>query len=214
MITVITGKPGTGKSYTLTKIAKQHLIDGFDVFSNIKIDERNLKLKPKKLYFNRFINLTFKKNLPIIKPLGILYYWSRIEQFKDISQAIVIMDEAQTYFSSRRWQNMTTEDEIKFQQHRKQGIDIYAGVQNLNRCDKIIRELSAYVIELTRIGSLFIAKRFLPEEIDKAQRKALNFDFYFRNKTISEAYNTYELINFDSDDKQLKFTQMSFFFSD
>jgi len=212
MISIITGKPGTGKSYTLVVLTKQYLERGRDVFANFKIDERKLNLKPRVRWGVRFANLFRKVKKPDTVPLGRLYYWRDLSEFHDISQAIIVMDEAQTYFSARRWKDMTAEDEIKFQQHRKDGIEIYAGVQNLDRCDKIIRELAAYAYEVRRIGKLFIRKRYTPEEIGKAKRVSSEFTWYRLDKSLASAYDTMQRVNSRSVDiAKEKFTRMDSF---
>lgn len=227
MIFGITGKPGSGKSYTLTKIAKQQLENGADVFANFKIDERNFKLKKNKLrffivlnYVLRFWNL-FKKDkfrlLPEYIQKGTLFYWSDLEQFQDITNAVLIMDEAQTYFNAKEWQKMRKQDIIKFQQHRKQGLDIYCGMQNLSRIDKEVRLLCAYIYDLHKFGNLFISKRYVPEEIESKRKESSDTSFYWLDKTITKSYNTMELINtnawLDERQEQLKnFKKMSDFF--
>lgn len=213
MINIITGKPGTGKSYTLVLFAKKFLEQGDDVFANFKIDERRLSLRPRQLRLNWFLNLFRKKKLPTVRPLGRLYYWKDLTEFRNISQAIILMDEAQTYFSARRWKDMTAEDEVKFQQHRKQGIDIYAGVQNLNRCDKIIRELAAYAYEVRRVGNVFLRKRYTPEELDKAKRSSDDTTLYLLDKKLASAYNSHEFINVRFEElAKVNFKQMRDFF--
>lgn len=205
MISTIVGKPGTGKSLYLTKIVCDELQKGVDVFANYPIDEKRLPLKKRVDKINAFLNLMiffsnlFVKNKKayknIIIPNGRLFYWTDLQQFKNIEQATIIMDEAQTYFSARRWKLMSAEMEIKFQQHRKQGLDIYAGVQNLARCDKIIRELTAEVLEMHRFGKTFWFKTYEPEEVDKADRKSSYTKFFRMDMSIANAYNTNELIN-------------------
>lgn len=203
MITIYTGKPGSGKSYNLTRLTKKFLEDGNDVFCNFKIDEKKLNLKPKKQIFRT------------PKIVGTLYHWKRLEEFRKISNAIIIMDEAQTYFNARRWAKMTEEDEIKFQQHRKQGIDIHGAVQNLSRCDTVIRELAGYVYEMKKIGRLFIAKRYVPEEIKSTKKESTYNEYFWFDKNVAKAYDTSELINcqVESDAKK-NFIKMSYYFSD
>jgi len=204
MISIVTGKPGTGKSYTLLLFAKEFLENGEDVFANFRIDETKLQLTPKPIPLNRLLNLFRRllrlKPLPESRALGTLYYWTDLKEFRQISEANILMDEAQTYFSARRWKEMTIEDEIKFQQHRKQGIDIYAGVQNMKRTDTVIRELAAVVFVMKRIGRLMIRKSFVPEDIEKAKRESLGIKIYWLNPKIADAYNTRQMINTQVED--------------
>lgn len=178
MIKIITGYPGAGKSYTLTRLAYEYLNKNRMVFVNfpIRIDKSLLKKHCK----------------------GEIYYWKNLIEFRTTYDGIILMDEAQGYFNSRRWKEMKPEDEIKFQQHRKDGLDIIGAVQNYNRVDKVLRELAQEVYLVKSIfGKLFIYQRYDPAEFEKNNRKPADTKFYFFNKKIANSYKTKKRIHDD-----------------
>jgi len=77
--------------------------------------------------------------------------WEDIQQLSD---AVVIIDEAHMWFSSRNWQGQSVGDLAAFQQHRKFGIDLYWIVQHRNRIDSAIREVTTEILTVRRYGPL------------------------------------------------------------
>ncbi len=197
MIYCVTGKPGSGKTYALVRLCKEFLESGIDVYSNIPIDIAKLDLKPK-------IRL-FKKN----KNLGICYFWENLKEFRYINNGVILIDEAGAYFEAREWNNFSSYDRIKFQQHRKQKLDIYLAVQNFNRLDTTIRQLSNIVITTTKIGKLLINTYLLPEEYNLKNSKTLERKFYLFDKKIASAYNTYLQINYPQNEFEYQFKLMT-----
>lgn len=201
MIYAIVGKPGEGKSYTAVKLVKSFLEKGNDVYANVLIDERKLQLRHNKKH-----------------KLGTLYYWRSLAQFRYITKGIVIIDEAASYFEARNWARFTIDDRIKFQQHRKQRLDIYLIAQSFGRIESAIRQLVNHVYEMKRINifgkQLFIKKMFTPEDIDLKTRKPLSTNLFFLDKKIADAYDTEEIINLIKPPSENKFKRMSDLFSD
>lgn len=201
MIYSIVGKPGSGKSYYLTMLARKFLLKGKRVFSNVKIDEREFKFK------------SYQK-----KKIGILYYYSSLQQFRVVYSGVILMDQTASYFSARDWANMDPEDMTKFQQHRQDLLDIYFTSQNLDFVDKQLRLLSNYCIEMNNWKFLgyFTATSYYPEEINKEKRKKINCKHFFFNKKIANAYDCYKSINRDIEkvDIEKTFVRMSTFFKE
>jgi len=185
MIYAVVGKPGKGKSYFLARKSKEFLEQGIDVYSNIEIDETKLLLKHKrKLWTQKII------------PFGKLYFWQSLEDFRFIiGPAIVLLDEAGAYFEPREWAKFSIEDRVKFQQHRKQKLDIYLTVQSFGRVDNVIRQLTATIFQVNKFGKLFIVNKFEPEEIELKKRTSKGTEFFFFNKNIASAYDTYATVN-------------------
>lgn len=200
MIYTLVGKPGSGKSYLLVKIAKEFLQKGINVYSNIKINENKMNLRIK--------NKLFRNN---VKELGKMYYWNSLSQFRFISNGIVLLDEAGAYFEPREWIKFSPEDRVKFQQHRKQKLDIYMSVQNFNRVDAVIRQLTNLVYEIHKIGNIFYYKVYLPEEIDLKKRKNIGMKYYFFDKKLADCYDTFETVNL-KENRLMNFKLMSDFF--
>jgi len=181
MIYVISGKVGAGKTYYCVKLAKYFLERGVNVYSNILIDFKNLK--PAKKLFKKYA-------------LGTLYYWNNLEQFIHIDNGIILFDEAASVFEPRLWYNLPYEHRIKFQQHRKDKLDIYLTAQNFNRLDIIIRQLTNFVIEIKYIKALrlFIAHTIEPQDYNNKKPKIIKREMFFLNKELANSYNTYEKI--------------------
>jgi hypothetical protein len=191
MIYAVTGRPGRGKSYYMVKLAKRFLEKGIDVYSLILINEKNLRLKPRRG-----------------KKLGRLFYWSSLEDFQFINDGIVLLDEAGSFFEAREWAKFSLEDRVKFQQHRKMELDIYLGVQSFSRIDTAIRQLTAEVIELNcyprsnrenrKTPMFFWARTFYPDDIDLKTRKGYNTQIFLFDKQLANAYNHKQFVNLRS----------------
>jgi hypothetical protein len=193
MITIITGKPGAGKTLFMTYKALEVFLKGQDVYANWKLD------------FSAFVK---KKKIDKAK-LGKVYFWSEIPELLHIKGGQIFIDEAQGYFDSREWQEMPPSAKQKFSAHRhdvKKGkdgkiipLDIWAGVQHASNIDKRIRDLGQHFIEINNILKLlFVALYFEMRDLkdDRLKRVALGRKFFWLNKLKAGCYNTHEAVNF------------------
>jgi len=95
MINIIVGKPGEGKTYLLTRLAIKFLKQGRDVYSNYFIDyDKIFKIKN--------------------DSLGHLHYWVSVSELVNLRSGIVLIDECQIYFNSRKWKNLPEQLQYKF----------------------------------------------------------------------------------------------------
>ena len=127
MITIITGKPGAGKTLFMTYKALEMIKKGYDVYANWKLDF-SAYIEKKKLN---------KKMAKKKQKLGKVYFWSEIPELLHIKGGQIFVDEAQGYFDSREWQEMPPSAKQKFSAHRhdvrkdKDGniipLDVWAG---------------------------------------------------------------------------------------
>lgn len=182
MILGVLGLPGGGKTYTMVRMIRRDLRNGIRVFSNIKIDESKLDLKPKKGI-----------------PLGKLYYWKHLHDFRGVFGGNIYVDEAGAYFNARNWQNISEEDLVKFMQHRKDGLNIIYSAQNFDHVDKMLRQLTAEVIEVHNFfARWFWYKRYYPENVndrrESRQHKGMPRLFFF-DERIAEAYDSWERVH-------------------
>lgn len=193
MITIITGKPGAGKTLFMTYKALEMVKLGFDVYANWKLD------------FSSYIEL---KKWDKSK-LGRVYFWSEIPELLSIRGGQIFIDEAQGYFDSREWQEMPPSAKQKFSAHRhdirkdKLGniipLDIWAGVQHTSNIDKRIRDLGQHFIEIRNVFHLlFMASYFELQDLkdDNIKRLAIKRKFFFLIKAKANCYNTHEAVNF------------------
>ena len=193
MITIITGKPGAGKTLFMTYKALEMIKKGYDVYANWQLD------------FSKYIQ---KKKLDE-KKLGKVYFWSEIPELLHVKGGQIFIDEAQGYFDSREWQEMPPSAKQKFSAHRhdvrkdKDGniipLDVWAGVQHAGNIDKRIRDLGQEYIEVKNLFSLlFMASYFELRDIkdEVIARRAIKRRIFFFNKAKANCYNTHEAVNF------------------
>lgn len=193
MITIITGKPGAGKTLFMTYKALELFAQGYDIYANWKLD------------FSEYVE---KKKLDKTK-LGRVYFWSEIPELLSIKGGQIFIDEAQGYFDSREWQEMPPSAKQKFSAHRHDvkhtddghiiPLDIWAGVQHTGNIDKRIRDLGQHFIELRNIFKrIFMASYFELQDLkdDSTKRIAIKRRLFLFNKLKADCYNTHEAVNF------------------
>lgn len=193
MITIVTGKPGAGKTLYLTYKALEKVLKGFDVYANWKLD------------FSSYVE---KKKLNPEK-FGQVYFWSEIPELLDIKGGQIFIDEAQGYFDSREWQDMPPSAKQKFSSHRHDvrtdeagnviPLDIWAGVQHTSNIDKRIRDLGHNFLEVKNlVRTLFMVSAFELHDLkdDSVRRRAVKRSFFFFSKIKANCYNTHEAVKF------------------
>jgi len=193
MITIITGKPGAGKTLFMTYRALEMFLKGYDVYANWKLD---------------FSEYVIKKKIDKEK-LGKVYFWSEIPELLSIKGGQIFIDEAQGYFDSREWQEMPPSAKQKFSAHRHDvkkddngqiiPLDIWAGVQHTSNIDKRIRDLGQHFAEVKNVFHLvFMVSYFELQDLkdDNLRRRAVKRKFFLFNKTKANCYNTHEAVNF------------------
>ena len=193
MITIITGKPGAGKTLFMTYKALEMFLNGYDVYANWKLD---------------FSKYTEKKKLDKSK-LGKVFFWSEIPELLSIKGGQIFIDEAQGYFDSREWQDMPPSAKQKFSAHRhdvkkdKDGniipLDIWAGVQHTSNIDKRIRDLGQHFAEVRNLFHfVFMISYFELQDLkdDNLKRRAVKRKIFLFNKLKANCYNTHEAVNF------------------
>lgn len=168
MITAYVGLPGSGKTYGLVLEALKHLKHNKNVYSNFDI-----------------------------KIQGV----TRIYGFTDllkIRHGVVLLDELNLWFPSRLWNKIPPDILSLWAQSRKRGIDVYYSTQHLDRVDKIIREVTNYVIRcnvITIFGlQLFLYSCYQPEDWNKEKRRALFRKVIRFRQSVASLYDTYQII--------------------
>lgn len=115
-VNLITGKPGSGKTFAGTRLILDYLEYGHDVYTNIRMNvPDHLRLR--------------------------LHFVSDRSQFAAIRSGILVLDEGQVWFNARSWAEMPEETQYKFQQHRHDDLHLWIITQNAKRLDLVIREL-------------------------------------------------------------------------
>ena len=176
MINIIVGKPGEGKTYSLVRQAYKEAKKGRNVYSNFYIKFPQI-LDPKNEINRR------------------IFFWDKITDFVNIKKGVIIIDEVQIYFNSRGWKELPPKVQYKFQQHRKQGLDIWGATQNIKRIDTIIREIVNTVYSVKKLPFFFHMKSYDVEDIDKANKNCHSNFMFPLKKTIANSYDTFQEID-------------------
>ena len=211
MISIITGKPGTGKTYNLARLAHKFIHEGKDVYSNFYINFDQYDQERQNTKFNRlrrFLKTLISKYLGIKlreNKIGKIYFWTKIEDFLNVRGGEILIDECQIYFNSRGWKNLPLPLQYKFQQHRKHikrdengnviSLNIWGAVQNVKRIDTVIRELVNDIYLMKKAGPLFISKQYDIDEIDKEKRECYGRTLFLYNSKLAKTYDTFEEIH-------------------
>jgi len=168
MITAYVGLPGSGKTYGLVLEAVRAVNQGRNVYSNFDINIEGI---------------------------------SRIRGFSDlvkVRNGLVILDELNLWFPSRLWQSIPPEILSLWAQSRKRGIDLVYSTQHLDRIDKVIREVTNYVIRCNSISifglQFFIYSTYQPEDWDKQNRRSLGHRIVRFRQSVASLYDTYQII--------------------
>ncbi len=169
MIVAYVGLPGTGKTYGLVLEAINAIRMKRKVFAN----------------FDIFLG----------------YEINRIYGFQDllkVRQGVVLLDELNLWFPSRLWSKIPPEVLSLWAQSRKRGIDLVYSCQHLDRVDKVIREVTNYVIRCNSIQFLkwqfFVYSTYQPEDWDKERRRAISRRIVRFKQNIANLYDTYQII--------------------
>jgi len=173
MIYLFVGKPGSGKTYTLVYYCYKFFKEG------------------KKIYSNFFIDLP-----------GVIYF-KNFQDILDVENAVILIDEAQIYLNSRKWDILPEDFQYKLQQHRKDGIDIYATTQHESRLDTIFREIVGRFFVVHNFFNLFFwLTEFSPNEMKRNLKTIESVRIIPFKKKIASLYDTLKKIdyNFSDDD--------------
>jgi len=170
----ITGLPGKGKTYYMAMLAHRFLKQGRHVYSNFHLNVA-----------------------PELQDL--VTYWNDIYQINSFDNGVILMDEAQRYFNARQWGLLSEDTEIKLQQHRKNGLDVYCTTQHYTRLDVTLRILVHKYYVCTRLWRCIRIQEFYLEDMDSAHTSgkspsAIWTDFIWQVKRIYDFYDTNELV--------------------
>lgn len=133
MIKAFTGKTGSGKTFLMVEEAFYWWKKGTNVYSNTKLDYES---QIKRMFIPRLKGIV-KKN----PNYGKITYFENINEIIDVTDGIIIFDEAQVLFNARLWESLPEEFQYKLQQHRKHNLDLYCTTQNMMSIDITYRRL-------------------------------------------------------------------------
>lgn len=173
--------PRKGKTYTATLWALEYM-------TRIKKGKGN-----KKHVFS---------NYPIFdKKLGSTQFWNVDSINYNITDSLVIIDEAYRDYSSRNWQKFTKQEHTFFATNGHNNNDFIFIAHGINRIDPIIREMADSFYFIKKYGipfmnrPLFFKVEVFIDEMDIAMRYRPNsrHGAYYQKfkKRVARAYNTH-----------------------
>jgi len=170
----IIGRMGSGKSYMAVRLAYKRLRKGADVCTN------------------------FTMKIPEGGAAGRWRHFSGWEQFAELENAVVIVDEAHLYASSSHSLQFPMVARWKLSQARKFGLDVYWISQHEDRVNRTLRDLTnlIYVCNAWFDHLAFTAKGYEPEYIRKKNRH-VDRKFYFFSPKVAALYDTLEILDVD-----------------
>jgi len=106
-------------------------------------------------WYSRLVTSLTRAAFPREHPLT--HYYHRIFELDDIKHVTdgdIYLDEANLYYNSRKFAELSSEDMRLLAQHRHYGLNIYGTVQSISRVDVILRELATSVTHLSKLISI------------------------------------------------------------
>lgn len=139
-ITVISGRPGAGKSLLLA----QKILDVLK--RNERWEKKSGILRP--VHTNLRLNEKLEKKFE-----RFLRFWTDPLELVKVQDADVFIDEIARYFDANQWKETGLEVKAWLQQHRKIGVEIYGNAQDFSQVDIAFRRMTSDLFYLVKIIS-------------------------------------------------------------
>ena len=205
MITVVSGKVGTGKSHDLVRRIRLHLAEGGCVRTNIALDYRQIGASVGRRLSPAQIGPVSADTDPTTIPTG-------DRRGRGTRRTMVVLDEALNWFQSEA---SATKDTRKaawsewLRQSDKLGQDVYFVAQNFERAAKWIRELAAVAEEVFPMRDVrllmfvplvwvfpFVRRVYCVKKRDVRSGTLVGVEFHRYTPTVWNLYDTSETFGF------------------
>lgn len=211
----ITGRMGSGKTYMSVMIAHQHLMAGHDVRTNFTMKLADKFYEPristtgvwtdhgKRAAEHSEIAQWFHCLPRVSVPWEYFTGW---DQFADLSNCVVTIDEAQLYAPSYKPLAFPLIARWKLAMARKFHLDVYWISQHEDRVNSTLKHLTniIYVCNAWFGGKQFTAKGYEPEYVRRKGKHIARKSYKFQLSN-AELYDTLEILTPDEhlgDEKQ------------
>lgn len=222
MITLLTGSPGHGKSYTLVREIEQNVSKGIPVATNVPLRHDWAEVMARRhTIFGRFrqeavqkLAEHFRRYVIVSNDFGILL---RVRFAGDKEgRARLILDEAQRWMNARGWDNAVNEDGTIMKRaealqarlkvlnhlsgHRHYGLDVILATQSDKAIDLQARELYEFHSEVRNMKKLPYLGVFIRFNLflritrwnDRSKSRA-GISMYWLSKSLARLYDTHVL---------------------
>lgn len=213
MIYLVSGMPGSGKTYFTMRMIDKHLAAGKVVVTNValkddwadRIARGSFRARMSRRYRRKLI-AGYERRLLITDDPGVLMT-TFIEGDKE-GRAVAVLDEAGSFLDARAWNRkgggLDREGMVRwFQRHRHYGFDVYLIAQLPSTIDKNVRELYEENITLKNLRNfkimglrVFPRCRFVAvHRWNSTDKHILKRETYGLSKRIAGMYDTHTLAN-------------------
>lgn len=142
-IHIVTGLPGSGKSYHSANLTIDLL------YRNRAWYKKSGRLR--KVVSNLKMNENVENEFGYGTELSFLEYWSEALELPKLRDCDVIWEEMGATVDSRMWESLPLELRRWLAQHRHRGIEIYGNVQEFADIDVAVRRLTQELLYLTKL---------------------------------------------------------------
>lgn len=164
MIALVTGPPGSGKSYYAVRKAADSLEKGKFVITNVPMvpdwHERVADRHPLRWMLPGRRSALKARWRGRVLHIGDDFSQLRKVRLKGAGEGrgVVVLDEAHVWMNSRLWRDDDRLDIVNwFSQHRKLGFDVYLITQDANNIDRQVRALFEYHVHLRNLKKMKVA---------------------------------------------------------
>ncbi len=142
MILIYTGIPGAGKT-------------------TMMVEEARLRVKRQRVQvFTNMVGLKFPEAV----------YLGRLDELAYVGRGLVLLDEASVCLSSRHWQSVNRQVLSAFAQSRKNGLDLMATAQHIERVDTVVREICNVEVKCRKMGPFVLRTETFPAKQEVFRR--------------------------------------------
>jgi hypothetical protein len=197
MIACYFGKFGQGKTLAMTEYLISQLNEGRVVYTNYHINWNNENIPQN--YLHKIIReIAGKKHISF--PSTNLRYFDDIEQFIEMENAVVALDEGWVYFDSYQMAKFPKHIRLKLMQSRKDGLDLVYTTQRIMNIHTNLREMTNVFYECIKKEPFFfkepvfirIERELTGEPIDRKDDDPRQI--IFANQEMYNMFDTYQKI--------------------
>jgi hypothetical protein len=212
MITILTGAPGHGKSYTLVKIIDETLHKGLPVITNVPlVDDWAEVFVRRHMLFARWRHEARERKIAHYRRLVFIsddigeLVRVRVEGEGE-GRARVIIDESQRKLNVRSYRDPAQKVLVDYiSGHRHYGVDVILSTQHIDNLDSQVKKLYEYHSEVRNMRKLPFFGAFLRFNLfirrthwnDRRKTKARPPEMYTLSKSLARLYGTHALNDLD-----------------